>query len=247
MNRTNERIHTSLGSIALHLAPGLVIAAFVFLMAWAALVPGAPSMFWLEIGTLVIGTPIMLLIMKRGAAREGTAGIAGVVTWRARLRWWEYLLWPALMLAFAGGVLTTLGKVINTVIQQALFGWLPPGWDIADYLLHPEGYARGWIIATWALGILTTTIWFPFLEEIYFRGYLLPRLRGASALVPIAGAVLFACYHLWTPWMIPVRIIALIPFIGIVWWKKDVKLGIIAHVALNIVGDTISAIPIVFG
>ena len=47
--------------------------------------------------------------------------------------------------------------------------------------------------------------------------------------------------------MIPARVVALIPFIAMVRWKKDVRLGIIAHVALNLFGDTLSAIPIVFG
>jgi hypothetical protein len=67
-------------------------------------------MFWFEIGTLATGTPLMLLIMKRGATREGAAGIRDVIPYRAGLRWWEYILWPVLMLAFAAGVLTTLGK-----------------------------------------------------------------------------------------------------------------------------------------
>lgn len=247
MNAASARIHTPLESTVLHLAPGLAITVFVFLLTWAAPVPGAPSMFWLEIGTLAIGTPLMVLIMKRGAAREGADGIRGVITYRARLRWWEYLLWPVLMLAFAAGVLTTLGNVLNHLVQDTLFRWVPPAGDVSGYLRHPDQYARGWVIATWALGALTTTAWFPIMEELYFRGFLLPRLRGSPAVVVIAGAVLFAGYHLFTPWMIPVRIVALLPFVGIVWWKKDVKLGIIAHVALNLLGDTISAIPIVFG
>lgn len=247
MNATSARPHSPLESIVLHLAPGLAITVFVVLLAWASPAAGIPSMFWFEIGTLAVGTPLMLLAMKRGAIREGAAGIRDVIAYRARLRWWEYILWPVLMLAFAAGVLTTLGKVVNPLVQGALFGWLPAAWDVADFLRHPDTYARTWLIATWALGALTTTAWFPIMEELYFRGFLLPRLGGSPLVVVTVAAVLFAGYHLWTPWMVPVRIVALLPFIGIVWWKKDVRLGIIAHVALNLVGDTLSAIPIVFG
>jgi membrane protease YdiL (CAAX protease family) len=247
MNAASVRAHTTLESIVLHLLPGLAITVFISILAWASPVPGAPAMFWFEIGTLAIGTPLMLLIMKRGAAREGAAGIGAVVVYRARLRWWEYILWPILMLAFAAGVMTILGNAVNPLVYGSLFGWLPAAWDVTDYLRHPDVYTRNWLIATWALGALTTTAWFPLMEELYFRGFLLPRVRGNPAVVVINGAVLFACYHLFTPWMIPARIVALLPFVGIVWWKKDVKLGIIAHVALNLLGDTISSIPIVFG
>lgn len=244
---TTTKTHAPLQSIALHLAPGFAVAAFVFLLAWAAPFPGAPAMFWLDIGALAVGTPLMLFLMKRGASREGGSRALDAVAYRARLRWWEYLLWPALMLAFAAGVMTTLGKLLNPLVRAALFGWLPASWDVSDHLLRPDAYAKGWQVVTWALGLLVTTAWYPVMEELYFRGYLLPRLRARPVAAVAAAAVLFACYHLFTPWMIPARVIALVPFIAIVHWKKDVRLGIIAHVALNLVGDTLSAIPIVFG
>jgi hypothetical protein len=244
---TTTKTHAPLESIALHLGPGIAMAAFVFLLAWAAPFPGVPAMFWLQVGALAVGTPLMLLLMKRAAAREGGTRPRDVVSYRCRLRWWEYLLWPALMLAFAAGVMTTLGNLVNPLVRTALFGWLPASWDVSDHLLRPEAYARAWLIVTWALGFVVMTVWFPTMEELYFRGYLLPRLRARPVAAVVAAAVLFACYHLFTPWMIPVRVVALIPFIAIVRWKKDVRLGIIAHVALNLAGDTLSAIPIVFG
>ena len=247
METTSVRPYPVPRSIILHVAPGAAIAAFVFLLTWAFSATGIPSMFWLQVGALVVGTPLMLFIMKRGAIREGGARIGDAIAYRAKLRWWEYILWPFLMLAAAAGVMTTVGKIVNPVVQAALFGWLPPGWDFADYLKNPTAYTRAWLIVTWALGFLITTIWFPVMEELYFRGFLLPRIGGGTAIAAIAGAVLFACYHLFSPWMIPARIVALLPFVWLVRWKKDVRLGIIAHVALNLVGDTISSIPIVFG
>jgi uncharacterized protein len=247
MAATNERTHTPLQSIVLHLAPGAAITLFVAVLAGALPRAGIPTMFWLETGFLAVGAPVMLAVMKRGARREGSGGTWNVITYRARLRWWEYLLWPALMLVIAGGVMTTLGRIVTPIVKSALFSWLPATWDAADYLLNPAAYSRAWRIVTWALGLLTTTIWFPAMEELYFRGFLLPRIRGTATVAVIAGAVLFACYHLFSPWQIPVRIVALLPFIWFVRWKKDVRLGIIAHVALNLVGDTISSIPIVFG
>ena len=154
---TTTKTHAPLQSIALHLAPGLAMAAFAFLLAWAAPIPGVPAMFWLQVGALAVGTPLMLLLMRKGAAREGGTRARDVVSYRSRLRWWEYLLWPSLMLALAAGVMTTLGKVLNPLVRAAVFGWLPASWDVSDHLLHPDAYAKGLQVATWALGLLVTT------------------------------------------------------------------------------------------
>ena len=45
-------------------------------------------------------------------------------------------------------------------------------------------------------------------EELLFRGLLLPRMRGVFGRYDwVANGVLFACYHLHTPWVIPTALI----------------------------------------
>lgn len=240
-------LHTPLESIVMHLAPGLAVAAFVFGLSWAFSGRGVPAMFWLQVGALVVAAPMMYAIMKRSAAREGAVGACDVIAYRTRLRWWEYVLWPFLALAFAGLAMTFLGRIVTPLLRTRVFGWLPASWDVADYLLRPSAYSRGWRVATWVLGLVATTVLFPAIEELYFRGFLLPRLRGGAAGAVLANAALFACYHFFTPWQVVARFVALVPFVWFIWWKKDVRIGIIAHVALNLVGDTIPSIGIVFG
>jgi membrane protease YdiL (CAAX protease family) len=38
-------------------------------------------------------------------------------------------------------------------------------------------------------------------EEMYFRGYLLPRISRLGAWAPLVNTVLFSLYHLFTPWL----------------------------------------------
>ena len=38
-------------------------------------------------------------------------------------------------------------------------------------------------------------------EELYFRGYLLPRISRLGAWAPLVNTVLFSLYHLFTPWL----------------------------------------------
>jgi membrane protease YdiL (CAAX protease family) len=71
-------------------------------------------------------------------------------------------------------------------------------------------------------------------------------MRGLKGWAPLVGAVLFALYHLWSPWQFAVRLVALLPMVYAVWWKRSVWIGIGAHCLVNLVGDALSTIPLVF-
>ncbi|MFN2272167.1 MAG: lysostaphin resistance A-like protein, partial [Anaerolineae bacterium] len=77
-------------------------------------------------------------------------------------------------------------------------------------------------------------------EEMYFRGYLLPRLSRFGAWAPLINTLLFSLYHFFTPWQNVTRIIALIPMVYVGWWKKNIYLGMIVHCLAN----TFSAIGV---
>jgi len=79
----------------------------------------------------------------------------------------------------------------------------------------------------------------PFVEEYYFRGYLLPRLARFGNLAPVINAVLFSLYHFFTPWQALTRIIALVPMAWIVQRKRNLYISVIAHMVLN----TLSLLP----
>ena len=73
----------------------------------------------------------------------------------------------------------------------------------------------------------------PIVEELYFRGYLLPRLTRFGRWAPLLHAVLFSVYHFWTPWQNPSRILLIGPMAYVVWWKRNLYLAMLAHGALN--------------
>jgi membrane protease YdiL (CAAX protease family) len=81
----------------------------------------------------------------------------------------------------------------------------------------------------------------PVVEELYFRGWLLPRMSQLGRWAPLVNVVLFSLYHLWSPWQFLSRIAGVLPFTYAVWWKRNVLLGVVVHVALN----TISVITVV--
>jgi uncharacterized protein len=77
--------------------------------------------------------------------------------------------------------------------------------DFADFLDSDRGEdffrgAWGWFAVIVVLAIFNTVLG----EELLFRGLLLPRMRGVFRRGDfVANGVLFAVYHLHTPWVIP--------------------------------------------
>jgi len=76
----------------------------------------------------------------------------------------------------------------------------------------------------------------PVTEELYFRGYLLPRIPASRAWAPLFNVLLFSLYHFFSPWQNVTRIVALIPLVYAVAWKRNMYLSLITHVLLNTLG-----------
>jgi membrane protease YdiL (CAAX protease family) len=74
-------------------------------------------------------------------------------------------------------------------------------------------------------------------EEIYFRGYLLPRMGIFGKFAPLINTLIFSLYHFFTPWLNITRIVGITPMVYSVWINKNIKIGIIVHCLGNIIGS----------
>lgn len=86
---------------------------------------------------------------------------------------------------------------------------IPAGRDFAVFLESVAGQSFfdgswGWFAVVVVMGLFNTVLG----EELLFRGFLLPRMQGAFGRGDwLANGVLFALYHLHTPWVIPATLI----------------------------------------
>jgi len=64
-------------------------------------------------------------------------------------------------------------------------------------------------------------------------GYLLPRLSRFGLLALPINSILFALFHVWTPWMAVARAVGLIPLIYVAQKKRNIYIGMIAHILVN--------------
>ncbi|MCP4610384.1 MAG: CPBP family intramembrane metalloprotease, partial [Planctomycetes bacterium] len=73
-------------------------------------------------------------------------------------------------------------------------------------------------------------------EELYFRGYLLPRLSRCDKWAPLLGGLFFGLYHVWQLFGLPTVFLIGAALGYVVWWKRDVRIGIGLHVLANTLG-----------
>ncbi len=122
---------------------------------------------------------------------------------------------------------------MDVFLQKKLFFWMP---DV-NYGLDGT-YSKSILIITYLMFLIFSVFLAPLVEELYFRGYLLPRVKGKFA--TLVHSFLFAAVHVFTPWMIITRTLGLLP---LVWGvkKKNIYIGIITHILGNSM-DLFSAI-----
>jgi membrane protease YdiL (CAAX protease family) len=90
---------------------------------------------------------------------------------------------------------------------------------------------------TFGVAMISSGMIAPIIEELYFRGFLLPRIDRLGVWAVLLNVSLFAFHHLWTPLLNPGRILAWFPIIFIVWRKQNIYIGLYVHLITNLMGN----------
>lgn len=221
--------------VALHLAPGLLATPAYIGLAPVVTGAGAPPALALLLVSLFVLLPVELgYLLYQGRRRNGRWAPAGVVLYRAPLARRQYLLLVPALLVWSA-VSSTLLTPLDEAIRQSLFAGLPDWFFATNFVQNLGQYSRESLVAVLLLSAVLN-IAVPAVEELYFRGYLLPRMAGAGRWAPLLNVALFSLYHLWAPWDNPARIVALLPVVYAVWWQRNIYLSMAVHCALNTIG-----------
>jgi membrane protease YdiL (CAAX protease family) len=227
--------HSLALTIALHLLPGVaIVAAYIWVGLPVAESVGYPSLF----GLAIAGTPALILwelglLLYLGRRRNQRWSLEGVVLFRNRIPTLRLSALAAGLIVWAIIIAAGL-SFIDSFLLQTFFFWVPDRFQL--YGFNPTDYSLTLFNAATLFNLLLFGIAAPYVEELYFRGFLLPRMSGLGRIAPFANSVLFAFYHLWTPWLALTRILFLIPLVWFVWKKQSVQLGILTHCTLNCIG-----------
>ena len=220
--------------LALFLVPGAIMTVVYVLIAPLVETAGFPPIAALLIAILVVLLPIELGVVLR-AGRGQPQRIRSVVPFRRPLPIVDWL-WLVPVLVVAAFVGFGLSMAFEPAVIDSLFGWLP------DWFVRPidpdrvNDYSREvWLITLAAYFVLNGFAG-PIVEELYFRGYLLPRMEWMGRWAPLVNVSLFSLYHFWSPWQIVGRILGFGPTVYAVRWKENVYLGMVVHCTLNTLG-----------
>jgi uncharacterized protein len=222
--------HSLPTSVALHLLPGILTAAVFYGVAPVVMSAGYPA---IAAGVLAAGLVLVTAelgwLLREAHRRTGSWAITAVLPLRPGPFTWRKVLLVVGLVAWAF-VVSALG--IGGSIKDSFFSWMP-AWAL-DPLSAGADRSSGTAMLVTAVGyVVFLVILGPLVEELYFRGYLLPRLGRFGAWAVLINVSLFAAYHLWKPWDPINLIIILAPMVYAVWQLKDVRIGIAVHIALN--------------
>lgn len=217
-------------SVLLHLLPGVLLLAFYLAAGPVAISWGYPPEVAVLIGTLVILIPVELrrLWLKSGKSLS----LKGAVNYGRFVGWKQYLIWVPAMIVWSF-IAWGLAAPADALITQNLLGWAPAWFTTASDFSQ---YSRNALAITLGLNLLVNGLLAPVVEELYFRGHLLPGIGRYGRWAPAMGAILFTIYHLWQPMIYLQIFLAMLPWIYLVWLKKDVRIGIGVHCAINMIG-----------
>ena len=224
--------HSLLKSFLLHILPGALVTIVFLLLKPISDSIGYPPLLAFLLAILLIDIPVLLGIMLyEGKKQNGKLRLEGVVLYQEKISWGTFAL--IFIGAFVGVyLLIMLVTPINAFLTESLFSGLPE-WMFLEEQSQYLAYTKNILVITFAFQLVLTGIVLPWIEELYFRGYLLPRISRFNGWAPVIGGLFFGLYHSWQPIGF-LTVFVLGTALGyIVMWKRDVRLSIGLHVFAN--------------
>lgn len=238
---SSDEQHSVARTVVLHLLPGLLLLAFYVAALPVVRALGFPSLMAIFLGIVFVVVPFQMGYLVYRARRDGTP-FGEVVRYRE----------PLPKVRFAGLVVSVFSwsavcavffiPPLDAFFLENAFFWLPGSVFLAEDFSR---YSAAALLVTWASGLVLNGFVAPVAEELYFRGYLLPRISRIGAWAPLLDTVLFSLYHFFTPWQNAGRILSLLPMVYAAWWTRNIYVSMAAHVLGN-VASILLLLPLFF-
>jgi membrane protease YdiL (CAAX protease family) len=234
--------HSVARTVALHWLPGLLALGLYLLTAPWVVTLGFPPEFAAALLTLpaVVILFQMGYLLNEGKRRNGRFSLEGIVLYREPMPIWQYGVFVLLLVAWNAAVYMPLLELTGDWLKNTLYFWAP-SWFLAesDFAQYPQN-----IVLVMALVSIPAYTLFGALEELYFRGYLLPRISRFGVWAPFFNTALFTIYHFDMLQNSVSIFVGFLPIAFLTWRKQNVYLAVIAHAALNLIPTLLGFLPV---
>lgn len=216
-----------------HLLPGIPILLIAIVCANPVWGMGLPIYLSVMLAILfgLLPTQVGVLLLT---ARLERKKVKDIIFYKEKMKPLKTITWVLPCLIFSILIFVFVAGLEHPL--WTIFDWVPEWFRIDKFEIGTMNLTT--LKITIILNFILNGFLGPFVEELYFRGFLLPRMLKLGKLAPLINAILFSLYHFFTPWENVTRIIALVPFIYSVWYNRNIRIGIFLHCSLN----TLSAI-----
>jgi uncharacterized protein len=218
-----------------HLYPGILITAGFIFLGPTAIRSGFPPQCGMLLSILLVALPVLMLHLRKAKETENEKRISALNGFTQKLSNKKLILFSLVLLLLAF-VIWGLTQPLNHYISSKLFHWLPSWFTVQEF----AGYPKREIEITLVFNLVLNGILAPLVEEFYFRGYLLPRMRSFGKSAVWINTLLFSLYHFWQPYIYLTLVLSLLPMVYLVWKTKDIRLAILTHSLLNLTGALLS-------
>jgi membrane protease YdiL (CAAX protease family) len=228
-----DQQHSLRKSIFLHLFPGVLIVLFYSLIVQAVRSQGYPSTFAIFLSILIVLIPFEIgWLLYEGKKKNGKLSFTNIVVYREKVPVIQFIALAIVVLVWSSLSLG-ISAATDSYFISNLFSWVPKWFFINEDLAK---YSKDALRVTILLGFILNGFLGPITEELYFRGYLLPRISRYGKWAPVLNTLLFSLYHFFTPWQNLGRIIGTLPFSIVAQWKKNIYISMVAHILGNTLG-----------
>jgi uncharacterized protein len=222
--------------IVLNLLPGLILGGFFLLLSRVFIRHGLTGYLALLVSIPLCLAPLELGIMLFWSARyAGSRSLAPAIAYRRRGTAAEYIGLPPVL--FLGVLLVLLAVTpVSAYVATHLRFWLP-AWATQEALI--AGLAASSPTQrsiTLGIAVLLSGFVAPLVEEVYNRGFLLPRMEHWGWAAPVLNSLLFALQHFYFPENVPGIFLAFLPISCVAMVKRDWRIGFIVHSLCNLWG-----------
>ncbi len=227
---------TTMQILLLHLLPGLPILFVAFALSnpyWGIGLPFILSIY-LAIAFGLIPTELLILLF---VAKHSGKKFKEIITFTDKTSLLKTVLWVLPLFTILGLVFSIVPEIEKPL--WTMFNWVPDWFRInVDIIKQTPSLIWPTIIVAFVFNGLLG----PMVEELYFRGFLLPRMNKLGKKAPLINVVLFSAYHFFTPWENITRILALLPYVYAVWYKRNIRIGVIVHCLGNLTGIVLTTL-----